>query len=94
MARAINVLTLNRVSLDTGGLGEPVGGQQGRCRQGRCSPLFGGLHAHGQRGHGGDRLGFFVLASLSLDQRTPCRGGCTLQAAPVLAWGGVRKVAQ
>lgn len=30
--------------------------------------LLGGLHAHGQRGHGGDGLGFLVLTLLGLYQ--------------------------
>ena len=59
---------------------------------GRCprSPLLGGLHAHGQRGHGSDGLGLFVLALLGLHQGVAGGGGEPLQGAPVLACGRAR----
>lgn len=55
---------------------------------GQGSPLLGGLHPHRQRGHGGDGLGFLLLALLGLDQRVGRGGGQAPQRVPVLAWGG------
>lgn len=65
---------------------ERVPSMQGRRPGLQGSPLLSRLHTYGQGGHGGDCLGFFILALLGFDQGVGHGGGEALQGAPVLAW--------